>query len=84
MIADLRAMREIIDQMTPDLRNDMPKTATEYGNRLFAMFLGGIASFLENDEVPWQGLADDEMARKLLAVGLRQDGVRIYHGMPDE
>lgn len=84
MIADLAAVRHMIDQVTPELRADMPTTATDFGNRMFAMFLGGMANLLDNDELPWQQLADEPTSRKLLAAGLRQDGQRVYAGLGDD
>lgn len=84
MIANLAAVRHMIDQVTPDLRADMPTTATEFGQRMFAMFLGGMAALLDNDELPWQSLADEPETRKMLAQALRMDGQRVYAGMTDE
>lgn len=83
MIVDLEQMRVVVDQMTPDLRNDMPKDATDYGNRMFGMFLNGMAQFLENDETPWDDIAASRDLRLRLATALRMDGVRMYYGLAE-
>jgi hypothetical protein len=78
---DIEGVRAAIDQMTPDLRTDMPTTATEYGNRLFGIYMCGIANFLMDDDMPWADFAEHPGARHAMAQAMRLDGMRVYHGL---
>lgn len=78
---DAEAIRRQIDQMTPDLRETLPKSATEYGNMLMGMYLMGVANMLQNDEMPWAELAADPFTRKMLGGSLGFDAMQVAKGI---
>lgn len=78
---DVEAIRRQIDQLTPDLRETMPKSATEYGNMLMSMYLMGVATTLQNDEMPWAELAADPFTRRMLAGSIGFEAVKLSQGI---
>lgn len=76
-VFELDTIRRYIDQLSPDLRDRMPKSATEYGNNLMAMFMFGAANILASDEIPWDELGASPEVRKMFASAMQWDAAQL-------